>query len=740
VKVLILFLASLAAAGPLQAAKLKAKLPLEIDGGKFGTGHGGGKQDIHDQMAAKVAGEEVEADGEKYFSRKVNFRTPGVWYLWIKLKSLTDTSSLLSYDLDGVQPLHSARAQVLVQPQSGSQWVNYTRYPGFKIEVHVAAPGNHLLGFRLLKGDVEIEKILATLFYSATLEGETLNHDADPGRGKAFFPAPAKPAGGFREDFAAGETPSRGRTYHVDSENGNDALSGLSPDQAWRSLARVNAEIFQPGDAVLLKRGSRWQEGLAPRGNGEAEAWITLGAYGPPGPRPLVNGTTRPGLSLKDQSYWRVRDLQFTSDPEYGMAGLEAGLSKGAPRPHGLEVTNCVAFDNGACGFQVGGGMGYDGVVIQNCLSFCNGDDGIQVWGDSAKSCRNTVIRGCTAYSNPGSAGIWINGGENGLIEDCVAYNNACVNIWAWDAVNITMRRCEAFRGRPPRDAAGFDIDWGCQASTLEYCYSHQNEGDAFLLMGSGEGQYNGGSMHSDYNVMRYCVAEGGSPIDLIETFQHGKVYNNLSMAWKTGKSESMALDVGGWVDESAKDSSRGGGWPSDNEVVNNIFLGLDGASAFWVDDAAVRQNNTFDHNLYWLINGEGPVWRWGGKRNGPGFWQGDAATGSEPPVLVPSLEELQKLTGQEAHGLHADPVLDGAGWGEMGRLPLGSGRLKPGSPALGAGRNVVLDGAWRKGRRAYLTETDAGAYGIPMEPAEAKVDYWGNPVYAGKVSIGPQQ
>jgi hypothetical protein len=735
--ILLSAILALGLALPTLAANLSNKLPLEIPGGDFGSADQGGKKGIRGQMAAKAGGGGEETPEGRVLSRKVNFRSSGVWYLWLKVRSEGSGSSLLSYDLDGVQALHSARGQILVQPQPGSQWLSYSRFPGFKIEVHVSEAGNHVLDLRLLQGAAKVEKILATLYYSAEMkEDGVLDHSQDPGRGRAHFGESPLPKAGFREDFHSPEIQAGGRSVYVDSEKGNDAHDGSSPQEAWKSLARVNAEVFQPGDAILLKRGGRWNEGLAPRGNGSAEAWIHLGAYGE-GPRPWINGISKPGLSLKDQSWWQVQDLQVTSDPEYEQDGLSAGLSPGAPRPRGLKVTDCLAFDNGGSGFDIGGGQGYDGVEVVNCLSFCNGDDGIQVWGETQKSCRNTVIRSCTAYSNPGQAGIWINGGENGLIEDCVAYNNSTVNLWAWNAVNVTMRRCEAFRGRPPADAAGFDIDWGSQACTLEYCYSHQNEGDAFLLMGSGEGKYNGYSMHSDYNLMRFCVSEGGNPIDLIETFQHGKIYNNLSMAWSLEK-EAVALDVGGWIDKSSQDTGLGGGWPSDNEVADNLFVGLEGASGSWVDDRATSQGNRFHHNLYWMVQPSGPVWRWGGKRNGPGFWEGDAESGSKAPEAYSKLEDLQKATGQESGGILADPLLNGAGWGEMGRLPLEHGRLKVGSPALGAGKKVVLDQDWLRGRRAYLTETGAEAYGIPMDPAEPREDYWGGKLEDSRWPIGP--
>jgi hypothetical protein len=65
--------------------------------------------------------------------------------------------------------------------------------------------------------------------------------------------------------------------------------------------------------------------------------------------------------------------------------------------------------------------------------------------------------------------------------------------------------------------------------------------------------------------------------------------------------------------------------------------------------------------------------------------------------------------------------------------------RLAAGSPAAKAGRPVTLPKAWLKGRAKYLNETGAEAYGIPMAPAEAVEDFWGEPLAPGSPpAIGP--
>lgn len=49
-------------------------------------------------------------------------------------------------------------------------------------------------------------------------------------------------------------------TYYVDATNGKDTYHGLSPAEAWGSIAGVSSPAFRPGDYVLFKRGEIWRE------------------------------------------------------------------------------------------------------------------------------------------------------------------------------------------------------------------------------------------------------------------------------------------------------------------------------------------------------------------------------------------------------------------------------------------------------------------------------------------------
>ena len=53
-----------------------------------------------------------------------------------------------------------------------------------------------------------------------------------------------------------------GRAIYVSSVNGDDANSGYAPEKAFRSLRKVNQMEIQPGDQILLERGSVLSESI----------------------------------------------------------------------------------------------------------------------------------------------------------------------------------------------------------------------------------------------------------------------------------------------------------------------------------------------------------------------------------------------------------------------------------------------------------------------------------------------
>ena len=74
---------------------------------------------------------------------------------------------------------------------------------------------------------------------------------------------------------------SLSKTYYVSSKTGNDSNDGLTGESAFASLFAINQRSLQPGDHVLLERGSVFcGQYLQVTDSGREDAPIVIGAYG----------------------------------------------------------------------------------------------------------------------------------------------------------------------------------------------------------------------------------------------------------------------------------------------------------------------------------------------------------------------------------------------------------------------------------------------------------------------------
>ncbi len=692
VLVLWLVAGAIPPASALAALSGSDRLPIMATGGRLHPGKGSGP----------------------LFSRTVTLPTPGVWYLWVRVTSNEGEPRAIAYDLDGVRPRHPSRGLINVEPYLKSAWIANTFVPGFRAEVRVEKPGDHVLRLKVEgeDADLTVERIALTLAWSARPAGDTLDHRDDPGGGRAFLPADADDPGGFHDAPSGPVTATR--RFHLDAEGGDDARSGLEPASAWRTLDRVNGRVFSPDDAILLKRGGHWHGTLRPAGSGTASAWITLGAYGE-GPRPVVDGGGADAVAIRDESFWTIRDLEVTTDPggEGNGLSVRATRSGTGSRPQGLRITGVVASDCGGIGIHAGGTWeasdGIDGMVIENCLAYQNRGGGIIVEGWHQGGWRDGIIRNCSAWSNAGWGGIYLNGGRHVLMDRCRTDANYFLNQWFWNALNVTMRRCEAWRCHTSGERGGFDLDYSVNASVIEDCYSHHNEHYGFMLMGNGN-TTEVAPKTSRHNLVRRCVAEDDRPpFWVIETFEDSIVADNTVLA--TGNN-AAAMEVSGWPD-----GIGDGGWPARCVFANNVCCGRRGAVPVSVDAEPTRQENLFNGTWFWQAESGGPLLRWGGTNWDPAAW------GIKAPKLpwkkFSSLADYRRATGQDALAGVGDPGFVGPAWrGAIGLSAMAAYRPRPDGPLARAPRAPSpVTPAWLAARAKYLSDTP-GLAEIPAAPA----------------------
>ena len=103
--------------------------------------------------------------------------------------------------------------------------------------------------------------------------------------------------------------------YYI-STDGNDANTGTSQAQAWKTIGRMTQSIFslQPGDQILFKRGGTYSGKLEIPLSGTAAQPITIGAFGS-GNTPIISGgVAATGWTVHQGNIWKAtvtEDVKF---------------------------------------------------------------------------------------------------------------------------------------------------------------------------------------------------------------------------------------------------------------------------------------------------------------------------------------------------------------------------------------------------------------------------------------------
>lgn len=325
--------------------------------------------------------------------------------------------------------------------------------------------------------------------------------------------------------------------FYFISPQGDDAQSGLTIDQAWKTIERVNRHTFKPGDRILFQSGKTWFGQLEPKGSGTAGKPIVIGSFGHES-KPIINIGDSEGAAIRlvNQAWWEIRGLEITSGapPKLGLGrqGIVALYEGDNVSVEHIVVDDCYIHDvwgqlgpnTEYCGYNsaaiyvgrvLGGGRyeesGYDDVLIENNLIERVDKCGIVVFGG-----RNDVIVRHNQIDNLGGDGIFVNGPYRGLIEYNFV-NRTCMRsgdpdleggeefwphtaaVWIQNTEETIMQYNEVYNtGKQAENGDGqaYDFDFGCKNCIIQYNYSQNNHG--FLLI-----------MHSTVgNIVRYNISE----------------------------------------------------------------------------------------------------------------------------------------------------------------------------------------------------------------------------------------
>lgn len=200
-----------------------------------------------------------------------------------------------------------------------------------------------------------------------------------------------------------------GAMYYVDSASGDDNSTGMSPGQAWRSLAKVNETIFHAGDKVLFKCGTQYAGRSCPQGSGQAGNPIVITSYGR-GSKPRIDGEGKvlDTVLIRNVEYWDISDLEVTNlgpNRQPGRTGVRIVVDDYGTMHH-IHLRNLYVHDvNGdpkksreGCGIflEARGGKDshFDDLLIEDCHLVRTDRNGLcQRRSGSAARSVNVVIR-----------------------------------------------------------------------------------------------------------------------------------------------------------------------------------------------------------------------------------------------------------------------------------------------------------------------------------------------------------
>jgi hypothetical protein len=468
-----------------------------------------------------------------------------------------------------------------------------------------------------------------------------------------------------------------GITYYVDASTGHDEAPGTSAATSWKTLAKVNATTFQPGDRILFHSGSSWSGQLWPKGSGNSEDPIVIDKFGGDA-LPIINGAglAEDAVLLKNQEYWEIRNLEITN------TGAERALRRGVHVVakncgdlHHIYIRDLRVHDvNGNFQEKANGGIHYSAIGetkpsrfidlrIENNRIWHVDRAGIFGWSTHWTRSKwypslGVVIRN-NVLDDIGGDGI-VNVATDGAMVEYNVVSNASMRsqdyndgIWPWSADNTIIQYNEVYGMRGQHDALGFDSDWNSRNTIIQYNYSHDNEGGFLLICNEGSQSPND-SAGNVGTIVRYNISQNDHHrgIKLSGPVKNTLIYNNTIYV---GKDEDIAVILHtDWT-----------GWASDTYIYNNIFY-VDGKAQFGYgvtgneDGSYVAApgpgkstNNVYDYNLYY---------------------------GVKPP--------------DDPHALTSDPLLQDPGHAGVSRSTAVGYALRKHSRAIDSGRTIENSGS----------------------------------------------
>jgi hypothetical protein len=272
---------------------------------------------------------------------------------------------------------------------------------------------------------------------------------------------------------------------------------------------RLRVKIYQPGDRILFKRGVHFSGMFAPAGEGHAQAPIRIEAYGQ-GERPQIHsmGKYQAGLFLHNSSFWEVSGLEITNtngteEDQGDLFGIYVLANGDEGIYEHVYIDDCYVHDvNGAVAGKRRGGIHvhikdlerskFHDLRITNNRIINVGGVGI----GNESSCGKVEFRENSTAGHNLWTKVYVadnvvdHTGRNNMIarvsKDAVYERNVLANssrydtghsIFCFNTDGIRIQFNEAYGNvGKGHDRGGFDADYNCVNTFIQYNYSHDNE------------------------------------------------------------------------------------------------------------------------------------------------------------------------------------------------------------------------------------------------------------------------
>lgn len=407
-----------------------------------------------------------------------------------------------------------------------------------------------------------------------------------------------------------------GNTYYLDSENGDNSNSGMSPDEAWKDLNGFAGctEPLKGGDTVLFRAGCTFECEVTLTLACTEDAPFVISSYGE-GERPVLYTDNHAEVfRLIDCSYIEISDLQITA-PNGGGIWIDTinaesrGITIENVYFYGLpngKVTTRDDFSRGAAaaraavmvkGLPANSRYPVNDLTIRSCEVY-DCANGFMIWGSwndeqnpwygEKDPVYNTgvLIEGCYFHEMDAEA-VVIGICDGALVTNCRAINTCqgeglsedgeiqyfTAAMWFWGSENSTIQYCEIAGQKNYGDGMAVDFDSDSNNCTYQYIYSHDNM--RFIVNNAkNEPQQN--------NTVRYCLSvndnKGRSSLASGNGENNFRFYNNTII--NSGEIQFYHL--------------------TNSLIANNIFVAESGAPMNCTLTDEITAGNTYSNNCYY--------------------------------------------------------------------------------------------------------------------------------------------